>query len=126
MREHDSRRKDFETFFARRMRGNPTRAENLLWQVLRRRMLGVRFRRQQPMGPFIVDFYCSRARLVIELDGEQHASEEKRRDDEERSRRLEQIDCRVIRFWNGEVLNDLDGVVARIRSALAERGVSTG
>src|SRR5437660_5465062 len=103
MRENDSRRKDFETFYARQMRSNPTKAEHLLWQVLRRKSLGVRFRRQQPMGSFIVDFYCSRARLVIELDGEQHASAEKSRDDEDRTRRLEQINCRVIRFWNGEV-----------------------
>jgi very-short-patch-repair endonuclease len=125
MRDHDLRRRDFETFYARQMRNNPTKAENLLWQTLRRKALGVRFRRQQPMGPFVVDFYCSRARLVVELDGELHANEETRRNDEERTRRLEQTDCRVIRFWNGEVLNDLDGVVARIRSALAERGVSS-
>src|SRR5215471_7144099 len=114
MREHDSQRKDFETFYARQMRNNPTKAENLLWQVLRRKALGVRFRRQQPIGSFIVDFYCSLARLVVELDGEVHESDEKRRDDEERTRYLERIECRVIRFWNGEVLNDLDGVVARI------------
>ena len=124
MREHDSRRKDFETFYARQMRNNPTKAEHVLWQALRRKSLGVRFRRQQPMGPFVVDFYCSHARLVIELDGEHHANEEKQRDDEERTRELERIQCCVLRFWNGEVLNDFDGVMGRIRSALAERGVS--
>ena len=124
MREHNSRRRDFEVFYARQMRNNPTRAEHLLWQALRGKSLGVRFRRQQPLGPFVVDFYCSRARLVIELDGEQHASAEKSRDDEERTRRLEEISCRVIRFWNGQVMNDLDGVIQTIRRALVERGVS--
>ena len=125
MPEHALRRREFETFYARQMRNNPTKAEHLLWQILRRKGLGVRFRRQQPMGPFVVDFYCSAARLVIELDGEQHATEENRRYDEERTGELERLQCRVLRFWNGEVLNDLDGVVGRIRGALAERGVSS-
>jgi very-short-patch-repair endonuclease len=123
MREHDPRRKHFETFYARQMRSNPTVAERKLWQALRRKTFGVRFRRQQPIGSFIVDFYCSPARLVIELDGTQHGTDDQVAYDDERTRWLQQKGYRVLRFWNDEVLYYQEGVLERIQIAMAERGV---
>lgn len=123
MRENNFRRKDFELAYAREMRRNPTKAERCLWQALRGKRLGVRFRRQQPIGSFVVDFYCSRARLVIELDGDQHGAAEIMNDDEERTHWLRNRGYRVIRFWNGEVENQSESVLARIRRELVEVGV---
>jgi very-short-patch-repair endonuclease len=102
---------------ARRLRRNPTEAETRLWSVLRKRGLaGARFRRQVPLGRYIVDFLCLDARLVVEIDGGQHATEAER--DAERTRWLESQGFRVLRFWNNEVLENLDGVADGIAAAL--------
>ena len=102
---------------ARRLRKNPTEAEKRLWSVLRKRGLeGARFRRQAPLGRYIVDFLCLDARLVVEVDGGQHAIEAAR--DAERTRWLESQGFRVLRFWNDEVLQNLDGVAEVIAGAL--------
>jgi adenine-specific DNA-methyltransferase len=88
-----------------------------LWTHLRNKQLdGFRFRRQQPMGPYIVDFYCSDAALVIEVDGGQHARNDVA--DEQRSRWLESHGYRVVRFWNNDVLQNTEGVLLTIRDAL--------
>lgn len=85
--------------YARQLRSASTDAERHLWHYLRRRHLfGYRFRRQAPVGPYIVDFLCVEARLVIELDGGQH-SEQKDYDDA-RTDYLAALDMRVLRFWN--------------------------
>ena len=102
---------------ARRLRNNPTDAERCLWRHLRRRQLdGFRFRRQLPIGQYVVDFVCLAARLVIEVDGGQHA--EQHVADEVRSAWLRQRGFRVLRFWNNEVLGETEAVLARVREAL--------
>jgi very-short-patch-repair endonuclease len=102
---------------ARKLRKNLTDVENKLWSRLRGRQLsGVKFRRQHPIGPFIVDFCCVERRLVVELDGGQHA--ERNTADERRTRLVERFGYRVLRFWDNEVLSNLDGVLERINEVL--------
>ena len=103
--------------FARRLRREQTDAETKLWQLLRDRQVeGAKFRRQHPIPPYVVDFYCHQAGLVVEVDGGQHSDQ--RRYDEERSRFLEERGLRVLRFWNHEVLNETEAVLEKIWSAL--------
>ena len=102
---------------ARRLRANPTEAERRLWALLRRRQLeGLRFRRQAPIGPYIVDFVCYSEKLVIEVDGGQHAVQVDR--DTARTRWLESQGFRVLRFWNNDVLGNSEAVFESIRQAL--------
>ena len=104
---------------ARKLRKNLTDVENKLWSQLRGRQLsGVKFRRQHPVGPFIVDFCCVERGLVVELDGSQHA--ERNAADERRTRLIERSGYRVLRFWDNEVLSNLYGVLERISEALEE------
>jgi very-short-patch-repair endonuclease len=110
---------------ARTLRHDLTRAERRLWYALRRDQLnGFSFRRQHPVGSFVLDFYCSAARLAIELDGGQH-NEETRRYDEQRSHWLAAKGIRVVRFWNNEVLSNLEGVLVVIASVLATHATPT-
>jgi very-short-patch-repair endonuclease len=103
---------------ARRLRKEMTDAEVRLWLHLRaEQMDGYPFRRQVPMGPYVVDFACLKARLVIEVDGGQHA-EEKLDRDRRRTAWLESRGFRVLRFWNHEVLQETEGVLESIRAAL--------
>lgn len=102
--------------FARALRRAQTDAEKLLWRHLRaRRLQGVKFRRQYPLGPYIVDFVAVQSRLVIELDGGQHLHN---LGDEARDAWLSQCHFHVLRFWNHEVLGNLDGVLITIVHAL--------
>ena len=88
---------------ARELRRNPTEAERLLWKHIRRRQLGgYRFRRQHPLGRYIVDFFCFEQRLVIEIDGGRHS--ERGIYDSRRTEWLEANGCKVMRFWNNQVL----------------------
>ncbi|MGH8593647.1 MAG: endonuclease domain-containing protein [Gammaproteobacteria bacterium] len=104
---------------ARALRREQTQAEQCLWHRLRgRRLEGFKFRRQQILGPYIVDFLCIRAKLVIEIDGGQHAGQTEH--DRLRSQYLQGLGYRVIRFWNNEVLRDMDAVLERIRAVLME------
>ena len=103
---------------ARLLRRDQTDAEAKLWSRLRNAGLnGGKFRRQFPIGEFIADFCCPRCRRVIELDGAQHVEQVER--DEWRSVLLARHGYRVLRFWNEEIINNLDGVLERI---LAELG----
>ncbi len=105
---------------ARQLRRDATDAEQLLWSVLRDRQLGGdKFRRQTPIGAYIVDFLCMQRRLVIELDGSQH--QQRADSDRERTEFLESLGYRVLRFWNNDVFDDLASVVDAIRLEL-ERG----
>ena len=94
---------------ARSLRQNMTEAESRVWQILRlRQMNGYKFRRQAPIGRYIADFACHEARLIVEIDGGQHDPSSPR--EAERSRFLHNEGYRVLRFWNNEVLANLDGV----------------
>ena len=102
---------------ARQLRKNPTNVERLLWQQLRFWQIdGYKFRRQQPLGNFIVDFVCLGKRLIVELDGGQHAQQENY--DAERDAWLRNQDFTVLRFWNNDVLTNMDGVVETIAKTL--------
>jgi very-short-patch-repair endonuclease len=102
---------------ARQLRHNQTEAEQRLWTRLRARQLcGAKFRRQHPIGPFIADFCCVEYGLVVELDGGQHA--EQVEGDQRRSAFLERSGYRVLRFWDNEVLKNMEAVLERIAEAL--------
>jgi len=109
---------DRQREFARRMRAQPTDAERVLWQRLRHdiSLTGSHFRRQALVGPFIVDFASRKAKLVVELDGGQH--DWQHRSDALRTRRIEAMGYRVLRFWNNDVLGNLEGVLNEIQRAL--------
>lgn len=112
--------KDELTAYSQQLRKNGTKEENLLWfRYLR--AYPVRFRRQHPIGPYIVDFYCARAKLVLELDGSQHYEPEGQRYDADRTRYLESLGLRVLRFSNLEVNRELRGVCQAIDLAVRER-----
>lgn len=94
-----------------------TDAERRLWSALRgRRLNGAKFRRQQPIGTFIADFVCQESRLIVEADGGHHAE---CLGDERRTAFLEGAGYRVLRFWNNDILNNLDGVAEAIANALS-------
>ena len=102
---------------ARRLRRDQTDAEALLWSRLRNHQLcGRKFRRQMPILDYVVDFASTDARVIVELDGGQHA--ERTVEDEKRSRDLEAAGYIVVRFWNPEVFENLDGVLETIRSVI--------
>jgi len=102
---------------ARQLRNNPTDAETALWQALSaRKIAGVRFNRQVRIKPYFCDLVARTPRLIIEIDGGQHAESVS---DAARTRYLEARGYRVIRFWNNEVLGNLEGVVAEIERVLA-------
>jgi len=102
---------------ARRLRKTPTDAEARLWSVLRKRQIeDARLRRQAPIGPFVVDFVCLARRIVVEVDGGQHAWRQDR--DAARTAWLESRGFEVLRFWNNEVLGNIEGVAAKIARAL--------
>ena len=104
---------------ARELRKNATDAERKLWWKLRYHQLdGYRFRRQVPIGQYIVDFACLSHRLLVELDGSQHG--ERIAYDQARTRRLESRGSRVVRFWNGDVVRDIDSVLETIYRALSD------
>ena len=106
---------------ARRMRCAPTRAEVVVWEMLRdRKLCGVRFRRQHAIDRFVLDFYSTAHKLAIEVDGEIHDRQQEQ--DVFRTQHLEARGIRVIRFRNEEVLNELPRVLSSIRDALEASG----
>jgi very-short-patch-repair endonuclease len=108
--------------FARRMRREATVAEQALWRVVRnRRLAGFKFRRQVPFGPYILDCYCARARLAVEVDGDTHATDEGNARDAERTRFLDARGALVLRFWNVELADDEDAAAERIANECAAR-----
>ncbi len=105
--------------FARQLRREQTDVERKLWYALRdRRFCNYKFRRQQPIGPYVVDFVCFEAKLIVELDGGQHGGDVEQAYDHARTTRLEADGFRVIRFWNNELIESFDGVLDAIERAL--------
>ena len=104
---------------ARELRKVPTTAEKLLWACLRDKQLhNAKFRRQHPLGNYILDFYCHESQLAIELDGGGHAEPEQQKVDVQRTEWLNEQGVTVIRFWNNEVMENIEGVLQRIADAL--------
>jgi adenine-specific DNA methylase len=111
--------------FARKLRKEQTDAEKLMWFLLRdRRLAGRKFRRQHPVEPYVLDFYCHELRLAVELDGGQHNMPEGRRHDEKRSKFLVEKGIRVLRFWNHDVLRDTEVVLEAIWNEVMDQGAS--
>jgi very-short-patch-repair endonuclease len=108
------------TQLQRNLRNHPTNAEHRLWQRLRNRQIEkCKFRRQHPFGDFIVDFVCLERRVIVELDGSQHASNTPY--DRSRTSFLNKSGFIVLRFWNNQVLEDIDGVLGMIWQTLIAR-----
>lgn len=107
--------------FARKLRQEQTDAEKWMWYVLRNRRLGgFKFRRQYPVGPYVLDFLCFDKKLAVELDGGQHNMPDQRARDEARSRFIAEQGIRVLRFWNHDVLQDTEVVLQVIWESLHE------
>ena len=105
--------------FARQMRAEPTKAENILWQAVRNhRLEGLKFRRQEPIHGVIVDFVCFEARLIVEVDGGQHSGSTR---DVVRDDRFAASEYLTLRFWNDEVERNIDGVCSTILSEALPR-----
>ena len=101
--------------FAKSMRHSSTNAELLMWQLLRsKQFMNLKFRRQHVIAPYIVDFYCHEIGLVIELDGSQHGTDEAIRYDVERTKFLEALGLKVVRYWNNDVLSRTDVVLENL------------
>ena len=106
---------------AKELRRDMTPAEKILWQELRANKLGVHFRRQQIIAGFIVDFYCHKAVLIVEVDGDIHDLQQE--EDARREKVLSEMGLRIIRFGNDEVVKDLFTVVGKIKTLVSARQV---
>jgi very-short-patch-repair endonuclease len=117
------RRDPFYVERARELRRDMNEAEKRIWYRVRaNRLGGHRFRRQYPMGQYIVDFVCLRSRLVVEIDGETHGDDRAERNDARRAAWIEARGFRVMRLWNDYVLNHTDEAVESILDVLTELG----
>jgi very-short-patch-repair endonuclease len=104
---------------AKRLRANTTPHERALWRALKEIPTdGTHFRRQAPIGPYVVDFLCPAKRLIIELDGGHHNDDETAQRDQERQAWLEKEGYRVVRFWNSDITADLNAVLEQVYVAL--------
>jgi len=107
---------------AKRLREESTPAEEILWERLRdRQFLGLKFRRQVPIGPYVADFYCHERKLVLELDGGIHEEEPQRAHDENRDSNLAALGFKILRFTNTELLQDLDSILEKVQQYLERR-----
>ena len=104
--------------FARQNRKNATLAENMLWENIRNKGLGVDFRRQHIIADFIVDFVCLDKMLIVEVDGGYHSEVSQQEDDKSRTERLTRLGFRIVRYTNEEVMNKTENVLQKIRTAL--------
>ena len=111
------------THYAKQLRKNSTKAEALLWGRLRaKQMHGIKFRRQQPIENYIVDFVSFEKRIIIELDGGQHQMNKKK--DNERDRFLAESGFNVLRFWNNDIFENFEGVLEVIRKKCLQRRIT--
>ena len=116
---YDMEKRREETTLARELRKRQTDAERALWNKLRSKQIeGVKFRRQQPIGPYIVDFVSLERKLIIEIDGGQHNERKVREKDQEREEWLKEKGYQILRFWNNDVLTNIEGVLERIKENL--------
>src|SRR6185295_19519325 len=107
---------------AKRLRRKSTFAEEALWQRLRdRKFLGLKFRRQVPIGPYVADFYCHERKLVLELDGGVHDEEQQKVHDENRDANLKALGFRIVRFTNDELLRNPDSFLEKVRQQIERR-----
>lgn len=105
--------------FANENRKNPTQAESILWDYLKGKQLGVSFRRQHVIGEYIADFICLSHHLIVEIDGNYHQLPEQHSSDEERTKRLEELGMKIIRFTNDEIIGNIEMVINKIKEELA-------
>ncbi|HJX69271.1 MAG TPA: endonuclease domain-containing protein [Dehalococcoidia bacterium] len=106
----------------RRLRKDATDAERKLWSILRnRQMAGLKFLRQYSIGPYILDFYCPEQRLAIEVDGGQHADTHGQQCDTRRDSYLSDLNIHVIRFWNNDVLQNIEAIAQKIGEQVSRR-----
>ena len=106
---------DERNILARELRKNSTIQERRLWNLLKNRQFhNLKFKRQQPMGNYIVDFICKEVKIIIEIDGGQHNEPDNIKADEERTKYLEQLGYKVVRFWNNEVYENIEGVIKKL------------
>lgn len=116
--------KSFKTL-RQKLRNNVTDAERKLWQVLRKnQILGYKFTRQYGVGKYVLDFYCSAVRLGIELDGSQHMEVEKVKYDLERTQFLNAQNIKVLRFYDNDVFNNLEGIVEKIIQTIKNQKIN--
>jgi crossover junction endodeoxyribonuclease RuvC len=106
------------TMVARTLRRRSTEAENRVWRLLRSQQAGAKFRRQQPIEGYVVDFVSFEQRLIVEIDGGQHGDIDEY--EEARTRCLEANGFRILRFWNNDVMENIEGVLDTIVAALAQ------
>ncbi len=107
---------------ARELRKNMTEAEEILWKYLKKKQLdNCKFRRQHPISEFVADFYCHSTKLVIEVDGGSHNLKERKFADSERTRIMNTFGIKVLRFYNSQVINNVDEVVEIIKVSLDKR-----
>jgi very-short-patch-repair endonuclease len=102
----------------RELRKIATAQEDLLWEKLRNRKLGYKFRRQHSVGGYILDFYCKEKRLLIEIDGDIHRKAEAKEYDEVRDKYFRELNFKVLRFRNDEIEKDMESILTRIKSCL--------
>jgi very-short-patch-repair endonuclease len=112
-------RKDEKREYARELRENPTKSEKLLWESLKNKQLGLRFRRQEVLHGYIADFYCPKRRLIIELDGKFHDKEK----DAQRDAHLGWRGYRILRFPSKDVFVKLDEIITTIAEKLEAGGI---
>jgi len=99
----------------KKLRKNQTDAESIIWSKLKSKQInGLKFYRQFGIGKYVIDFFCPSIKLAIEIDGGQHNEEKIKLDDEQRSKFLEDNEIKVIRFWNNEIIKNLEGVYEKI------------
>ena len=103
----------------RALRNNQTPEEKIIWQHLRKKKFGYPFYRQYGVGPYVLDFYCPKLRLAIEIDGSQHAKKDNIEYDHERGQYLAGLDIKTLRFGNGEVRANLEQVLQKIQSVIS-------
>lgn len=111
---------DKNTQLARNLRKNSTLHERRLWNLLKnRQFFNLKFKRQQPIGNYIVDFICKEAKLIIEIDGGQHNLDENILSDQRRTEYLNSLGYKVIRFWNNDIYKNINGVLERLQEEVS-------